>query len=813
MALGHNFTANITLIKKMANGKSHPTEDPSRRCPKVSHNSPELLGTTEASLSRLPNELLVMIAQESALSEEDLVVFAGTCRSIRLAVLHVIYAVIVRRQRIPILHWAAENGLLDLARRILDTGVDPNQFWYSTKPKFVLSSERDASSSILTQDEYWSILCHGNHDAVRDRCSAMAPRLCLWGKSRWASPDDDWIDSRLQWAWMAQRAGLRNMKFGWLGSGYLEGSTSVPDEHRSPAYFKWTALHLAVYHGHTAMVELLLSHGSDLIMPSAGLCTCTKMTVRGGEIENHSSIDLLRRTAVHLAVCRSRSLDNTFVDILNVLLDNSEADSADTDLRTSYRTSPVLESLALAAMIGDERMVQLLLDWTTAHGFALGCPVTEEGSRNYTFGSVGDLSKSNHTFLLEYGIVHCAVKSHHWDVVARLAQAGSSSPGIMTSLESLLQQSAGSDEEASVWLLRYGVAVRDKAHFLRSICPAPASSIHLHGQQLNEQCFEMVMHVLKQCTSADINAFSSTNRSHNALGHFLAWHFSLRSPSKAGDAVIKAMMESGGDLHRKNPKNIEAGCRIESDLTPLDRALMTVVRNTAWGALSRFSSFIHQYAQRCHVTVPEGEYLHKFFFFFGYGSVDQMPDHTLVNIARVLLVWGAHPEERDADGGTALFAFLHYLRMFVPAWIASEQRPYWFEEIIYLLACLQKHGARLGSADAAGRTAEDELRVLQNPQVPFEIFYSESPEQLVAEKQRQGLAIAYTIRHKADHEELEQEMRRRVLAEHLMDAVRIVRNEDGTCRMRFRRPRTIFKDLLGDDFIQQLLQDDDLWWS
>ncbi|KAK7960534.1 hypothetical protein PG988_011748 [Apiospora saccharicola] len=43
-----------------------------------------------------------------------------------------------------------------------------------------------------------------------------------------------------------------------------------------------------------------------------------------------------------------------------------------------------------------------------------------------------------------------------------------------------------------------------------------------------------------------------------------------------------------------------------------------------------------------------------------------------------------------------------------------KKRPAWVEDVVYLLACLQKCGARLGDA-SSGRTAKSELVGLLDP--------------------------------------------------------------------------------------------------
>lgn len=771
--------------------------------------------TTTASnsavtLDRLPNEILVMVARDTTLAEEDLSAFLRTCRSIRSAITCVFYPIILERKRVPILHWAVERGLLDLARQILDAGGNPNQYWYSTGPRYVLSPRRDTGSCIPSQEEYWSTICYQQRGAIEQQCSAISPVLSYSQRTRRLLADDDWIEFRLQWAWMAQRAGLWHVKYGWLRSGYLEGSCPISVEHESPGHFKWTPLHLAVYAGDLEMVKMLIDHGSDPNLACSGLCTCNKIHIPG---DSHSSVYLSTQNALHLAVCRSDLSTDTFPAILELLLSGLDGGYTAKSCKPPRWYTPIFESLAMACIVGDKRMVDPLLSWIACRGYSVGCSTEDRklhGDEKST--STNQSPESHNRFLLEQGIIHCAARSQRWEIIQHLSQTSSPHHSIKLSLESLLQQLDGSDMDVCTGLLQYGLAIHNKGRYLRSLCPAPKSSIYPEGEMLDDQRFAVVMHVLRQCTAAEINDFGSSTNSHNALGQFLTWHFSLECPSSNGVVVIQTMLDIGGDLHLTDPRKNSRWYRKESNLTALGCGLRSTVKNTGKHALESFSHFLQQHAGRTNALVPEGEYLHKFFFFLGYGSPAEMPEPTLSNMARILLLWGAAPEERDEDGESALFAFLNYLRMFVPCWIASEHRPNWSDEIICFLACLQKCGARLDSATAAGRTPEDELSVLRSPDLPFEIFYSGNPEEQAARRERQGLPMTWSPRDTADHEEADKEMRRRMLSGLMRDAVRVV-EENGTRQMKFRRPQTLCKDLPGDSFIQQLLEDDKLWWS
>ncbi|KAK7937400.1 uncharacterized protein PG986_014268 [Apiospora aurea] len=121
--------------------------------------------------------------------------------------------------------------------------------------------------------------------------------------------------------------------------------------------------------------------------------------------------------------------------------------------------------------------------------------------------------------------------------------------------------------------------------------------------------------------------------------------------------------------------------------------------------------------------------------------------------------------------------------------------PAWIEDVVYLLACLQRCGARLNAASAStGRTAKDELLDLLEPR-PAD--HDNGMASNTAS--REGDEVARYLR---------QVIRPRPGGNG--DGHQATGGEEP--RMVFHRPRIVFPGPPGDDIIQQLLRDKLLWW-
>ncbi|KAK8013384.1 hypothetical protein PG991_008977 [Apiospora marii] len=664
------------------------------------------------SLDDCPNELIIIIAEEC--TEGALASWAQTSSRYNAIVGPIFLAVAVRQNRLPVLHHAATYGLERLARRALEAGADPNLFWLSKYPKYIVDcvsrrrhdpSFRAASTGELEamleprairpgfrrswcRPRQWQLekasedpspsvgYLSGRMDASRTDQEEDSKRRVFALRSDWelnnlSNPlgptEETPVSSSRSESWLLDSHATADNHIDIQGAQTHFTNWLRPSEHK----VRWTPLHLAAYYGHAAVVQLLLDHHATPDLPARGLCSL----------------------------------------------------------------------------------------------------VTEAWHENLT---------DSQSFMFQFGPFACAIISQRWDVV----------------------------------------------DFLMQEHVPPGRTLEL---------FDNLFTFAKRVRPLDWGPFFDRGMLPTSWPNFFERAFARVDYDKVPDIVTRLLPYMQVDeaqrgiferttrfafMRHKNEEEIGFGLKALQLIVQESwgqKQLTYLLSRTMWsagleyalcdGGLVRFRAFVNEHAkieeivsdpkfrlsiqpgQRVHDGDPlrdiysvmcirrgldlSGDYMYFTQILHAHGPVS-----SLCNIVRTFMLWG-YPLDRR---GAFMTYFLKATLDSPPQCFDFARRPAWVEDVIYLLACLQKCGARLDDASSSGRTAKSELLDLLKPPPPENKY-------AIARFLRQVIRICPSG-HSGETTGSEEEE-----------------------RLVFHRPRIVFDDLPGDDIIQQLLRDDSVWFD
>ncbi|KAK7909148.1 ankyrin repeat-containing domain protein [Apiospora marii] len=758
------------------------------------------------SLDDCPNELIIIIAEEC--TEGALASWAQTSSRYNAIVGPIFLAVAVRQNRLPVLHHAATYGLERLARRALEAGADPNLFWVSKYPKYIVDcvsrrrhdpSFRAASTGELEamleprairpgfrrswcRSRQWQLekasedpspsvgYLSGRMDASRTDQEEDSKRRVFALRSDWelnnlSNPlgptEETPVSSSRSESWLLDSHATADNHIDIQGAQTHFTNWLRPSEHK----VRWTPLHLAAYYGHAAVVQLLLDHHATPDLPARGLCRCATISLTTDRY--HPPIRWWG--AFHLTVCASRPA------ALGILLEKCRARKV---VRGVDRS---IEAFALAGAFGEIDFMRGLRRYVIRETANRPKPdpmprghyslVTEAWHENLT---------DSQSFMFQFGPFACAIISQRWDVV----------------------------------------------DFLMQEHVPPGRTLEL---------FDNLFTFAKRVRPLDWGPFFDRGMLPTSWPNFFERAFARVDYDKVPDIVTRLLPYMQVDeaqrgiferttrfafMRRKNEEEIGFGLKALQLIVQESwgqKQLTYLLSRTMWsagleyalcdGGLVRFRAFVNEHAkieeivsdpkfrlsiqpgQRVHDGDPlrdiysvmcirrgldlSGDYMYFTQMLHAHGPVS-----SLCNIVRTFMLWG-YPLDRR---GAFMTYFLKATLDSPPQCFDFARRPAWVEDVIYLLACLQKCGARLDDASSSGRTAKSELLDLLKPPPPENKY-------AIARFLRQVIRICPSG-HSGETTGSEEEE-----------------------RLVFHRPRIVFDDLPGDDIIQQLLRDDSVWFD
>ncbi|KAK7960535.1 hypothetical protein PG988_011749 [Apiospora saccharicola] len=394
------------------------------------------------SLDEFPDELIIAIAEQCS-EEEALASWAQTSSRYNAIVGPIFCAVAVRQNRLPVLHHAATYGLDRLARRALEAGADPNQYWYPKYPKYIVDCvarrRYDPSFHAATTDELEAMLeprairldfrqnwCRPRQWQLEKASEDASPSVgCLEGRLGATGNDSDqdykkrvfalrceWELSNLSSPSLAGEPPVTSSRSeSWLlhshptpesdiefGTAQHQFNNWLPPHGRNVG---WTPLHLAAYYGHSAIVQLLLDHHAKAYLRSRGLCRCERIMLTS--FHRYPTIE--DWDAVHLTVCASR------LAALRIILLNK---------REVPRT---IEAFALAGAFGGNDTMRNLRRYVICEAKTSRAPNPMPRGRNklVTDAWIEHLTDKQ-AFMFQFGPFVCAILNQQWDVVDFLLQ-------------------------------------------------------------------------------------------------------------------------------------------------------------------------------------------------------------------------------------------------------------------------------------------------------------------------------------------------------------------------------------------------------
>lgn len=268
-----------------------------------------------SGLSGLPVEIMEFVVEHMLESnlEGSLSALAATCRGLHAVVMPRLYSKESMEKHPALIFWAAQLGRFDTAKRVVDAGVNLNRGMIRNEPmSFVTMRTADFTPRQLYQD-----LRVMNHQInPHDTLGRVGPR-------------------------------------GFVGEPFKPRPIGSAIDMIGFAHWRswWFPIHLAVMGGFADVVDLFISNGAFLDVPSGNLCTC-KYPVMAA---NHGPAMHYRRpwTPLHTAIC------NEHIDIAKTLLERGASLSFG---EHSTRVPHPFTVLHNAACVGSTELVEFILD-------------------------------------------------------------------------------------------------------------------------------------------------------------------------------------------------------------------------------------------------------------------------------------------------------------------------------------------------------------------------------------------------------------------------------------------------------------------
>lgn len=539
--------------------------------------------------------------------------------------------------------------------KALDAGADINRVWYS------MSTE--------------AILEHGNnlYYSSRGWPQSEIPCACLrtmdqkYGNGWWYSNVRN-IEEQLRH--------LPASFFGHLGD---QGLTS--DRRGAQTKFweirhhdHWAPVHLAAYHGHTHVLEVLLARGADTQTKSGNLCKCAQL-------------DGWASTPLHLAICGRR--DNTLATVV-LLLEAGAFSPSQSAL--DAKDDSLFQHLKFAASLGNLVLVETLID------------------RAREEDMLKDIEPSSWIHAYDRG---------HWEVLEYLIHTLMGPEGLRHLWEKHLASLFTSmlrnrDYKSCLRLAQLCGLPSGTDHLATLLCSSGELSLSNIG--MKPEVLDVLDHVLRDCTAAELN--ERDEHGLTPLCHAINLQLSFAQQPNVGTRMVEKLIEKGASFYQPFAC-LAPGDRGSSHYTPLGTALSSLRATPNWRQkLSSVQKMLADQPAPDDPTAYISQHLHEMFD-VDYRHRNSPSDGLahripLVNVARLLILHGWDIEDRHTNtGNTVLMGLLQAIkepRDSVGSFQGSDDHTFWEEDIILLLASLQHCGAQLDFQNQEGSTPLSEIR-------------------------------------------------------------------------------------------------------
>lgn len=247
--------------------------------------------------------------------EGSLAALAATCWGLSAVVMPRLYSSEMMDKHPALIFWATQLGRFDTVKRLVDAGVSLNRGMIRNETMVYLRARTaDFTPRQLYQD-------------LRVMCHQISPHETL------------------------SRVGPR----GYVGQPFkpLSGRADFDGQRSSASRSLWFPLHLAVLGGHADMVDLFISNGAFLDVPSGNLCKCRYPSLMAGLVGNPAMQATRSWTPLHTAICSGH------IDIAKTLLRRGAC------LAFGVRSKQVPHPFTVlhnAACVGSTDLVEFVLD-------------------------------------------------------------------------------------------------------------------------------------------------------------------------------------------------------------------------------------------------------------------------------------------------------------------------------------------------------------------------------------------------------------------------------------------------------------------
>ncbi|KAH9994993.1 ankyrin [Xylariaceae sp. FL0662B] len=257
------------------------------------------------SILSLPLEVLYYVAQDLE-DIRDLSAFSRSCRDIHHRVVSILYRRV--KDDPSIMCWAADEGRLSTAQRLLEAGADPNVAWSRFSPRIVtlhlLDHIDDYSTKSLIPSQGTATESEGSSDDDMDEnedyLSMVSIDDDLSDEEDDENSEDD-IDEDMDEDMDEDEDDDIN-DYASVGEGRSSSSIQC----------YWTPLHIAARWGDNEMIDLLLSYGADINAVSRGFCECVLPTEISPSVSRVEwGVPLW--TPLHTAICHGHESTAKFL--------------------------------------------------------------------------------------------------------------------------------------------------------------------------------------------------------------------------------------------------------------------------------------------------------------------------------------------------------------------------------------------------------------------------------------------------------------------------------------------------------------------